>query len=366
MPRSGPEVVVEVYTSLLRPLLFRLPADQAHELGKTALRVAGPWRFLGRGGRAADPSLATDLAGLRLRSPIGLAPGFDKSGELVPALVELGFGYVVVGSITPAARAGNPRPRLLRYVDRESLTNCMGMPNPGIEEAARLLSRPRRPDVPVIAAVAAGTSEELLAAAARLEPHVDGIEIGLVCRHTPETFEMAELPTVAALLDGLARQKTKPTFLKIPPHHNEAERKRTLAIVELCAGAGLEGVSISGTRQIEESRLSMGAGGLAGRATTDDALRILDDVATVGRGRLAIKASGGVFSGRDAQRFMDAGATTVELYSAFIYRGPLVAAHVGRELAALRRAARASLTAPGRQPQAGARPLPDGQSVPPS
>jgi len=342
---------VEVYPSLIRPLLFRLPADQAHELGKSALRVVAPWRLLARGAQARDPNIATDLGGLHLRNPIGLAPGFDKSGALVPALVELGFGYVVVGSITPSPRAGNPRPRLLRYPDRESLTNCMGMPNPGLEEAARLLSRPRRPGVPVIAAVAGATSEVLLQAAARLEPHVDGIEIGLVCRHTPETFEMAELPTVAALVEGLARQKRKPTFLKIPPHHSEPERKRTLAIVDLCAGAGLDGVSISGTRQIQEPQLSMGAGGLAGRATTDDALRILVDVATRAAGRLAIKASGGIFTGRDAQRFLDAGATAVEVYSAFIYRGPLVGGRIARELAQLRRGSAPADRRPSRSSQ---------------
>jgi dihydroorotate dehydrogenase len=359
---SGREVIVEVYTSLLRPLLFRLPADRAHELGKTALASPAPWRIIARGARARanDPSLQTNLGGLRLRNPIGLAPGFDKSGALVPALVELGFGYVVVGSITPAPRTGNPLPRLLRYPDQESVANCMGMPNPGLEAAARLLARPRRPGVPVIAAVAGATSEELLESAARLEPVVDGIEIGLVCRHTPETFEMAELPTVAALVAGLARQKTKPTFLKVPPHHNDAERKRTLSIVELCADAGLEGVSISGTRQAPEPRLSMGAGGVAGRSTTPDALRILDDVATAAKGRLAIKASGGVFSGRDAQRFLDAGATTVELYSGFIYRGPMVAASIARELAQLRRAAVGAPTPSAPAP----RRLPDSRSVP--
>jgi dihydroorotate dehydrogenase len=331
------EVVVEVYTSLLRPLLFRLPADSAHELAKAALGSVAPWRILARFGPTPAANLATELGGLHLRSPIGLAPGFDKSGALVPALAELGFGYVMVGSITTAPRAGNPRPRLVRYPDQSSLANCMGMPNPGLDEAIRLLARPRRPGCPVIVAVAGATTDELLGAASKLEPVADGIEIGLVCRHTPETFEMAELPTVTTLVEGLARQKTKPTFLKLPPHHTEAERQRTLAIVDLCADAGLEGVSLSGTRQIPEPRLSMGVGGIAGRATTEDALRILDDVAARSAGRLAIKASGGVSTGQDAMRFLDAGATTVELYSAFVYRGPMASRRIASELGALRR-----------------------------
>jgi dihydroorotate dehydrogenase len=326
-------VPVNLYASLVRPLLFRLPADTAHDLGRLALRSPTPWRLLG-GPPPADARLATSLAGLPLASPIGLAPGFDKSGDLLPALTELGFGYVVVGSITPLARTGNPHPRLHRYPDRESLTNCMGMPNVGLEAAVRLLARPRNTACPVIAAVAGTTVDEVVDAAAAVEPVVDGVEIGLVCRHTPETFEMAELPTVGAILDGVARRRTKPVFVKIPPHHAPAERARTLAIVDRCIDAGVDGVSLSGTRQVAEPRLSMGVGGLAGRATTDDALRILGDVADRAAGRLAIKASGGVFSGRDALRFLSAGATTVELYSAFIYRGPRVGRLVARELAA--------------------------------
>ncbi len=319
-----------VYSGVLRPLLFRLPADTAHDLGRAALRFRTPWRVLAGG--KPDARLATNLGGLALSSPIGLAPGFDKSGDLVPALSELGFGYLVVGSITAAPRAGNPRPLLVRYPDRESVTNCMGMPNVGIEAAKELLARPRNAGCKVLAAVAGASVEEVVRSAAAVEPYVDGVEVGLVCRHSPETFEMAELPTVTAILEAVGRQKTKPAFVKLPPHHTPAERQRTLAIVDACIANGFDGLSISGTLQISEPLLSTGTGGLAGRATTEDALRILGDVAERAAGRIAIKASGGVFSGADAYRFLQAGATAVELYSAFIYRGPGVARRIAREL----------------------------------
>ncbi len=322
-----------VYSGVLRPLLFRLPADTAHDLGRAALRFRTPWRVLAGG--KPDARLATNLGGLALSSPIGLAPGFDKSGDLVPALSELGFGYLVVGSITAAPRAGNPRPRLVRYPDRESVTNCMGMPNVGIEAAKELLARPRNAGCKVLAAVAGASVEEVVRSAAAVEPYVDGVEVGLVCRHSPETFEMAELPTVTAILEAVGRQKTKPTFVKIPPHHTPAERQRTLAIVDACSANGIEGVSLSGTQQVPDPNLSMGVGGLAATATPDDALRILGDVAERAAGRLAIKAAGGIFDGADAARFLEAGATAVELYSAFVYRGPRVARQIGRELAAI-------------------------------
>ena len=331
-PRSRAAVqALTVYSSLLRPLLFRLSADTAHDIGRLALRWRAPWR-LAAGRPQHDPRLETNLGGLKLRTPVGLAPGFDKSGDLLPALTELGFGFVVVGSITPQPRKGNPHPRLHRYPDRQSVTNCMGMPNVGLAAAVELLGRPRNRSCPVIAAVAGTSPEEVIDAATAVEPLVDGVEIGLVCRHSPETFDMAELPSVSAIVDGVGRRTTKPTFVKIPPHHTPAELERTLAIVDRCIEAGIDGVSLSGTRQIEEPRLSMGVGGLAGRATTDDALRILGDVADRARGRLAIKAAGGVFDGADAWRFMAAGATAVEVYSAFIYRGPAAGGRIAHEL----------------------------------
>ena len=130
-----------MYEDLLRPLLFRLPADLAHDLGKVALRAPAVPRLMA--GHAPDTALLrTDLAGLQLDTPIGLAPGFDKNGDLVPGLARLGFGYIAVGSITRQPRAGNAKPRLARDPDRQSVTNCMGMPNPGLDEAVRCCRGP--------------------------------------------------------------------------------------------------------------------------------------------------------------------------------------------------------------------------------
>src|ERR1700733_6114092 len=98
---------MDTYSSLVRPLLFRLSAEHAHELGRLPLRSGLACRVIGAGARSGDPSLATDLAGVALANPVGLAPGLDKNGELLAGLQHLGFGYVVVGSITPLERKGN-------------------------------------------------------------------------------------------------------------------------------------------------------------------------------------------------------------------------------------------------------------------
>jgi dihydroorotate dehydrogenase len=328
-------VVSGFYETALRPLLFRVSADRAHELARVSLRVAPPlWRVLGASARKDDPRLETELAGIRLSSPIGLAPGFDKNAEMLPSLAQLGFGYLVVGSITQKPRFGNPFPRLVRYPDRLSITNSMGLPNRGLAEAVRLLRLPRPKDCPpVIASVAGFSSDELLDAAATVEPHVAAVEIGLVCPNTTETERLEELRIFTTLSEGLVRRLTKPVFIKLPPHHSEADRERIRKMVDVCSRVGIHGVSVSGTRPVVEPGLGMGKGSLAGRDVFEDAVCIVRDVVSDTRGNgLVVRAAGGIFSGQDALRVLEAGAAAVEVYSAFIYRGWGVAGALKREL----------------------------------
>jgi dihydroorotate dehydrogenase len=327
-----------VYESLLRPVLFRLSADTSHDLARAALRLPWLWSVLARNSRVDDPHLTTNLAGIKLSNPIGLAPGFDKNAELLPGLRQLGFGYVVVGSITPEPRRGNPFPRLVRYPDDQSIVNSMGMPNRGLAEAVRALRAvPPDPACPVIASVAGFSAEELLRAAEAVAPYVASVEIGLVCPNTTESERMDEVRIFSELVEGLAGGVAlrKPVFIKLPPHHSDVDRERVNNMLDACMRVGIQGVSLSGTRPVVEPRLGMGKGSLAGRPVFADSLRITRDVAAHSRGRLAIKAAGGVFTGAQALEMLRAGAQAVEVYSAFIYRGWDVAPKINRELAAL-------------------------------
>jgi dihydroorotate dehydrogenase len=319
----------------LRPALFRVPADRAHDIARLALRCSPMFRLLGRAGRGADPRLVTDLAGIRLANPIGLAPGFDKDGDLLPSLQHLGFGYVVIGSLTPEARVGNPRPRLVRYPDRLSVANSMGLPNHGVDAAVRRLrARPAR-HTTVLASVAGFSIESILASVAAIEPEVAAVEVGLICPNTSESERLREVELVGELTAELGRRRRKPVFVKLPPHHTAEERARVMAMVDLSVRAGLDGVSVNGGRHVAEPRLAVGRGSLAGRDTFHDALRIVADVAEHAAGRLIIRASGGVFTGEDAAEMLRAGATTVEVYTAFIYRGWRVAGLINQGLLAV-------------------------------
>jgi dihydroorotate dehydrogenase len=322
------------YSKILRPLLFRLSPERADALAHLALRWAPPWRLLGAGARVDDPRLAVEVGGLKLRSPIGLAPGFDKNAELIGGLSQLGFGYVVVGSITTEPRAGNPKPRMVRYPARLSLANSMGLPNNGLVAALARL-RSQRGDCPVIVSVAGFSAAELVAATRAVEPYVDAVEIGLVCPNSTETERLEERRSFVSMVDGLASGKRKPMFIKVPPHHNEADRARVFAMLDDCIAAGLEGIAVNGSRQVVEPSLATGRGSIAGRETYQDALRIARDLAEHAAGRLALRVSGGVFTGEHARTMFEAGADAVELYSAFVYRGWDVAGRINRELLAL-------------------------------
>ena len=322
------------YRSVVRPLLFQLSAEEAHRLALATLRWDLPWRVLGRSLQVRDPRLAVEYGGLHFANPVGLAPGLDKNGTAIASLARLGFGYVVVGSITRDRRPGNRHPRLARDVPAEGILNSLGLPGRGIEAVTATLRGLGDLPVPVIASVAGFSSAELVELAAAVEPYVDAVEIGLVCPNSTESERMRELEMFDEVVAGVVGRRRKPVFIKLPSHHDEITAVSVREMVVRAADAGIDGISVSGSRTIPIPDFPSGRGSIAGRPIAADALRIDTDIAAWADGRIPIRAAGGVSSGQDAAALLEAGATAVELYSAFIFRGPGVAADVLRGLVA--------------------------------
>src|SRR5262249_58845704 len=190
-----------------------------HGFAHTALSYTAPWELLGRSLAEPDPRLAVDFCGLRLRTPVGLAAGFDKDCESVPALSRLGFGCVTVGSIMTEARPGNPLPRLSRLPRRQALLNSQGLPSKGRAAAlARLRTLPERP-VPLVANLCGFAVDELAEATRDVQPYVDAVEIGLICPQTGDQGGLGTLQTFAALVEALVAVRRGPLLIKLPPHH---------------------------------------------------------------------------------------------------------------------------------------------------
>src|SRR5689334_6690072 len=168
------------YQRFLRPLLFRLPGETPHELGKLTLRSALPWRRLAKQLRVTDERLATRVGSLDLVNPIGISAGLDKNAEALPGLMQLGFGAITVGSILPEPRPGNPKPRLIRYPAEQSMLNCYGLPSLGLEACLANLRRKRESTgTKVIANIDAPTVDFYLRSFDAVQDHVDAIELGL-------------------------------------------------------------------------------------------------------------------------------------------------------------------------------------------
>lgn len=322
-----------LYRSAWRPLLFALPPEAAHRLAGLLLRLPLPWEAIG--GAPEDPRLHTSLAGIRLRNPVGLAAGFDKSARSLRGLAGLGFGYLVAGTVTRRARRGNPKPRIVRYPKRGSMVNAMGLPNRGSAYAARRLVRLRR-TVPVLVSLADEARADVLANHALLEPLADGFELNASCPNVSwgrDRDGEVHLRRIVRELQG-RRTAQKPLLVKLPPFARPAEREAVLALARTAQEAGADGLTCSNTRPAAEGRLSVARGGLSGRALTADTPGIVAEVREATGGTLPINACGGIFTAQDARACLEAGATTVQVYTGLIYQGPGVARSIASGLLA--------------------------------
>ncbi len=307
------------YRTLARPAFFALPPEAGHRIANLLLGLPLPWERLG--GAVRDPALATSFAGVELANPIGLAAGFDKTGRRLDALGRLGFGYVVGGTFTRRPRRGNPRPRIVRYPSRGSMTNAMGLPNPGAEAAAAAIGgRPRT--APRFASIADEELRDAVETHALLEPHVDAVELNASCPNVSWGRDRDNEAHLAALLAELAARRSKPLVVKLPPFRTDTEREVVLALARIAVAGGADGLTCSNTRPVGDPRLATGHGGLSGRALSGDTPRIVDEVARATEGAVPIAACGGIISPSDAVACLAAGATTVQLYTALVLRGP--------------------------------------------
>ena len=320
------------YRAVARPLLFALEPESAHRLAHRLLALPMPWEWIG--GVDPNPRLRVTLAGIPLANPVGLAAGFDKTCERLGALGRIGFGYVIGGTITRQPRQGNPKPRIVRYAAKRSMVNAMGLPNPGADEAARILARSKR-TAPRFASIADEAVADAVAAHALLEPYVDAIELNASCPNVSWGRDRDNEAHLAELLRELGARRAKPLFVKLPPFRTDVERDVVLALARIAQEGGADGLTCSNTRPVTDGRLSTGGGGLSGRALSADTPRIVREVREAIDGSLPINACGGVFTAEDARSCIEAGATTVQVYTGLIFEGPRIVREITAGLAAV-------------------------------
>jgi dihydroorotate dehydrogenase len=318
MPTTDAARTRDWYDWFGRRLFFSMDPERSHRVALAMLALPLPWRRIGH--VLADPGLATEVAGVPLANPIGLASGFDKACERFAALGTLGFGYVVGGTVTLAPRPGNPRVRIARDPSRRALVNAMGLPNPGAATVAATLARQRRTTSRWVSLADEATGD-VCAAFEQLAPHVDAFELNA---SSPNAGWSHRADHVGEVLTALRGRGDTPVFAKVPPFTTDEERDGVLAMVRAAADGGAAGITATNTVPVQDARMSTGRGGLSGGPLTARTPEIVAAVVEATEGGIPVNASGGIFTAADARACLDAGASTVQLYTGLIYEGPRV------------------------------------------
>ena len=321
--------------ALARPLLFALDAELAHQL--TLELADAPLRF-GLLRVARVPGAPVRAMGLEFPNPVGLAAGLDKNAAHVDALARLGFGFIEVGTVTPRAQPGNPRPRLFRLPRAQALINRMGFNNVGLDEFLENLSRAswrgvlginigKNADTPLEKAADdyATCLERVYARASYVAINVSSPNTqGLRSLQGKEELD-ALLARLSALRAPLAERHGRrvPLALKIAP---DLDAKQILQIADAVRRHGIDSViatNTSGAREGVEGLPHAGeAGGLSGAPIRARATAALAALAAALKGEVPLIGSGGILRGADAAEKISAGASLVQLYTGLVYRGP--------------------------------------------
>ena len=331
-----------VYRSVVRPILFRLPAETAHELALHSLSLL-PARLLAR--RFDNP---ISRFGLSFPNPVGLAAGFDKNGIALQSLAALGFGFIEAGTVTHHPQPGNARPRLFRLSEDQALINRAGFNNDGAAAFARRVEQ-HRPDC--VLGVSIGKSkitpleeatQDYLASFELVYNVADYVAVNVSSPNTPQLRELQQSEQLASLLSALQAckrelQKQVPLLVKLSP---DLERRELEMIVDVIGRLQIEGIIATNTtvsrdnlRTDAQRVAACGEGGLSGKPLRNRSTQMIAQLYELTRGRIPLIGVGGIFNAEDAWEKISAGASLVQLYTGFIYQGPNIAQQINEGLA---------------------------------
>ena len=336
---------------LVRPLLFAMDAERAHGLTLASLEVA---RRIGMKSLLATPPqpLPTRALGLTFPNPVGLAAGLDKNGAHIDALMELGFGFVEIGTTTPRPQPGNPKPRLFRIPEHEALVNRLGFNNEGVDALVRNVEKARRPNGALLGINIGknkdtpneNAADDYLHCLRRVYPLADYVTVNISSPNTAGLRELQEEQQLRALVGTLREAQEKlaaqhgrrvPLLVKVSPDLTDEDVD---AASRVLSDMGVDGVIATNTTvsrvAISQHPMAQQAGGLSGAPLLGRSTATLRRLRTRLPESMPLIGVGGILSGADAVAKTAAGAQLVQLYSGLVYRGPKL---VGECVEAIRR-----------------------------
>jgi dihydroorotate dehydrogenase len=337
--------------NLAKKILFKYDPEDVHykvmNWLTTAYKSGVGRRFLESNYSYRHKSLEREVFGLKFKNPVGLAAGFDKDARFIDALSCLGFGFIEIGTVTPKPQDGNEKPRLFRLAGDAAIINRMGFNNLGVEAAALRLKE-RNSDVIIGGNIGKNKTtpndqaiEDYAICFKALYPLVDYFVVNVSSPNTPNLRELQEKEPLRNLLLhiqnlNLATPKPKPILLKIAPDLTLTQIDDVIEILEELNMAGIVATNTTIDRNLVEATPEIveeiGMGGLSGKPLRQKSTEVIKYIAEKTKGKLPIIAVGGIFTGEDAIEKLEAGASLVQVYTGFIYEGPMIVKNICRAL----------------------------------
>ena len=325
-----------MFYPLARSALFTLAPERAHDLALASLNKLHKLHLSGFiGACVANP---VDVMGLKFDNPVGLAAGLDKNGEYIDALAAMGFGFIEVGTVTPRAQPGNPKPRMFRLTDREALINRLGFNNQGLDAFIANVKRAsyrgvlglnigKNADTPIEKAV-----DDYVTCLTGVYPHASYVTVNISSPNTKGLRDLQAAEQLEKLLSTLKSEQKRlakkhgkhvPLALKIAP---DLDLKSIRDIANLTLENNFEAIIATNTTTARDAvrghALAGETGGLSGKPLFSPSTEVLRELAKTIKGNIPIIGVGGIMSGSDAKAKMNAGASLVQIYTGFIYKGP--------------------------------------------
>ncbi len=341
-----------MYRLLIRPLLFLLPPECIHVLLVRFLRISllipGLRRVLYKVYHVRNKALETEFLGMKFSNPVGLAAGFDKNAEIYREFHPFGFSFIEVGTVTPLAQPGNPRPRSFRIPADRGLINRMGFNNHGAAAAAVKLGGKRPKGLIIGGNIGKNTqtpNEEAVADyEAVFRAIYDGVDyfvVNVSCPNITDLHKLQDQNSLEAILGRILEIRKemdpkKPVLLKISPDLNDKQLDETLEIVDKLKIDGIVATNTTirrdGLKTSPGTIEAIGNGGMSGAPITSRSLEVVRYIHEKTNGKLPIIAVGGIMNEQDGLNMLEAGASLIQLYTGFIYEGPALAKRINKAI----------------------------------
>jgi len=336
-----------MYKILIRPILFLFDPEKVHHftfsLLKFVFKIPFKGKIIKKIFEVNNKSLERTLFGLTFKNPIGLAAGFDKNAILFDELSNFGFGFVEIGTVTPKAQIGNPKKRLFRLVEDKAIINRMGFNNDGVQAIVERLKK-RNSDVIVGGNIGKNKAtpnenavDDYLICFNELFEWVDYFVVNVSSPNTPNLRALQDKEPLTNLLnilqqENIAKAKSKPILLKIAPDLTDDQLLDIIDIVKITKIAGIVATNTTISRENLKSENKTETGGLSGKPVTQRSTEVIKFLAEKSNKAFPIIGVGGIYSAKDAQEKLDAGADLIQLFSGFIYEGPSLVKRINKSL----------------------------------